>query len=72
MDIRFSARMPDKQDALHDRYMEELSVLSQELCDMARSFGEEPKQVLFDLTYVIVGNDIVDTFLKWDGDTEDK
>lgn len=59
-----------REETLHDRYVEGLTTLSQQLCDMAKSFGEEPKQVLFDLTYVIVGNDIVDTFRHWDGDSE--
>lgn len=60
-----------KKEILHDQYVEGLTALSKQLCDMAMRFGEEPKQVLFDLTYVIVGNDIVETFRRWDSDTDE-
>lgn len=48
-----------KDVPIRDKYIESLRGVSDELQAIAMVYGESPKSVLADLTYVVVGDDIM-------------
>lgn len=51
----------DNEEELNDEYIEQLQQLNSRLQDIADAFSVPVKDVLSDMTYIVVGGDIIET-----------